>query len=202
MQKITTRRLNSSRSGSTLQWLVVSIGILITACGVWFWVGNLPDPPRFSPLTLEPGAAFVRTPRATVEIAIEGRTVIRPVSDFEFDLAVGEAFTPDLPSGAFKLLYRVEMDLSDVTFASLGANTRDCRVRFLREEEEMRSATTMEGAEIETGAMVFPVGASDFQIEVETFGPSPAFKAWWRLDSDGEKSPLPVFEAPATPAES
>ena len=202
MQKMTTRRLNSSRAGSTLQWLVVSIGIIITACGVWFWVQNLPDPPRFSPLTLEPGAAFVRTPRATVEIAIEGRTVIRPVSGFEFDLAVGEALAPDLPAGAFKLLYRVEMDLSDVTFASLGANTRDCRVRFLREAEEMRSVTTMEGAEIETGAMVFPVGASDFQIEVETFGPSPAFKAWWRLDSDGEKLPLPVFEEPAIPAES
>lgn len=198
VQEMTMRGVNL-RAGSTLQWLVVSIGIIITACGVWFWVRNLPDPPRFSPLTLEPGAAFVRTPRATVEIAIEGRTVIRPVSGFEFDLAAGEAFAPDLPAGPFKLLYRVEMDLPDVTFASLGANTRDCRVRFLREDEEIRSTTAEDGAEIETGAMVFPAGASDFQIEVDAFGPSPAFEAWWRLDSDDEELPLPVFEEAASP---
>lgn len=190
------------RMGSALQWSIVAIGIMITACGVYFWVQNLPAAPRYSPLTLEPGAASVRAPRATVEIAVAGQTVIRPVSKIEFDLDRGEAFATDLPTGRFKALYRIAIDVPDVTFASLGANLRDCRVRFLRDDDEIRSTTATDGSEVETGAMVFPAGRSEFQIEVETLGAAPAFKAWWRLESSGPKSSLPAFDVVPNPADS
>ena len=201
MQHRTIRRINR-RSGSALQWWIMSIGIAVTACGVSFWVRHLPDPPRFSPLTIEPGVASVRPPRATVEIDFTGRIVIRPVSRLEFDLKKGDAFAADLPTGPFKAVYRVAIDLPDVTFASLGADLRDCRVRFLREVEEIRSSTARDGSEIETGAMVFPAGRSEFQIEVETFGEAPAFRAWWRPEPGGPKTPLPAFDDPRSRAES
>jgi hypothetical protein len=194
------------RRGSTLQWWIMSIGIVITACGVFLWVRNLPDPPRFSPLTLEPGAAVVRSPKATVEITVEGRTFIRPVSTIEFDLAEGESIAADVPAGAFKAVYQVAIDLPDVTFASLGADFRDCRVRFVLDGEEIRSSTgeiltkysgIETDLEIESGSMVFPAGRSEFEIEVEASNATPAFRAWWRLDSDGLKSALPILADPS-----
>ena len=196
-----TRRIRRRR-GSAAQWWIMSIGIAITACGVYFWVRNLPDPPRFSPLTLEPGAAIMRTPKATVEITVAGRTFVRPVSAIEFDLVEGESIAADVPGGAFKAVYQVAIDLPEVTFASLGADFRDCRVRFVLDGEEIRSSTGESltkysgietGLEIESGSMVFPAGRSEFEIEVEASGAAPSFKAWWRLDSDGSKSPLPIL---------
>lgn len=180
-----------ARRGSSLQWGLAGLAIIATAGLVWLWVVSLPAPPRFSPLTIEPGAARATARRLVLEIDGTGEALVRVVPRVEFDLPAGRPPLDGFESGSFTARYRVPIDLGKTTFASFGADVRGCEVRFLRSGEPIETASIAGDGRLETGVLILPAGSSDIEIEVVTTGEGPTFRGWWRPDADGPTKDLP-----------
>lgn len=177
--------------GSTLQWIIAGLAILATSVLVGWWAANLPSPPRFSPLTIEPGAARATARRVVLEIDGAGDAMVRVVQRVEFDLASGRPPLDGFEAAPFTARYRVPIDLGETTFASFGADVRGCEVRFLRSGEPIETASITGGGRLETGVLILPAGSSDIEIEVVADGDAPKFRGWWRTDPDGPTEDLP-----------
>ena len=185
--------------GSTLQWTVAGLAILATSVLVAWWAVNLPSPPRFSPLTIEPGAARATARKVVLEIDGADEALIRVVPRVEFDLLEGRPPLEGFEADSFTALYRVPIDLGETTFASLGADVRGCDVRFLRSGEPIETVSIAGDGRLETGVLILPAGSSDIEIEVVARGDGPAFRGWWRPDPDGPPEDLPGTIEPVTP---
>ena len=177
--------------GSVSQWVVAVVAILATSVLVGWWAANLPSPPRFSPLTIEPGAARARARRIVLEIDGAEEALIRVVPRVEFDLSAGRAPLDGFEADSFTALYRVPIDLGETTFASLGADVQGCEVRFLRSGEPIETASIAGDGRLETGVLILPAGSSDIEIEVVASGAASRFRGWWRRDPEGPTEDLP-----------
>lgn len=173
------------------QWVVAVVAILATCVLVGWWASNLPSPPRFSPLTIEPGAAQARARRIVLEIEGADAAQVRVVPRVEFDLSAGRPPLEGFDAGAFTARYRVPIDLGETTFASLGADVRSCEVRFLRSGEPIDTASIGGDGSLETGVLILPAGSSDIEIEVVAKGEASSFRGWWRPDPEGPTEDLP-----------
>ncbi|MAD19290.1 MAG: hypothetical protein CMJ52_03600 [Planctomycetaceae bacterium] len=180
-----------ARRGSARQWGITSIAIAATAALVWLWVASLPAPPRFSPLTIEPGAARATARRIVLEVEGDGQAMVRVVPEVEFDLAAGRRPLEGFEAESFTALYRVPIDLGETTFASFGADVRGCKVRFLRSGEPIEAVSVAGDGRLETGVLILPAGSSDMEIEVVVEGGDSGFRGWWRRDPDGPTEDLP-----------
>ena len=154
-------------------------------------MASLPAPPRFSPLTIEPGAARATARRLVLEIEGTGEALVRVVPRVEFDLPAGRPPLEGFEAGPFTARYRVPIDLGQTTFASFGADVRGCEVRFLRSGEPIETASIAGDGRLETGVLILPAGSSDIEIEVVTTGDGATFRGWWRPEADGPTEDLP-----------
>ncbi len=187
--------------GSASQWVVAVVAILATSVLVGWWAANLPSPPRFSPLTIEPGAARATARRIVLEIEGDGQAMVRVVPGVEFDLAAGRPPVDGFEAASFTAVYRVPLDLGETTFASLGADVRGCTVRFLRSGEPIEAVSVAGDGRLETGVLILPAGSSDIEIEVVAEDEAPKFRGWWRPDPEGPTQDLPgsIVESPSDP---
>lgn len=186
--------------GSATQWAVAVVAILATSVLVGWWAANLPEPPRFSPLTIEPGAARARARRIVLEIDGADAALVRVVPRVEFDLSAGRPPLEGFDAASFTARYRVPIDLGETTFASLGADVRGCDVRFLRSGEPIETASITGDGGLETGVLILPAGSSDIEIEVVAKEAGARFRGWWRPDPDGPTEDLPGTVAAETSA--
>lgn len=183
--------------GSATQWSIAVVAILATSVLVAWWAMNLPAPPRFSPLTIEPGTARAKPRRIVLEIDGPDTALVRVVPGVEFDLPAGRPPLEGFDATVFTARYRVPIDLGETTFASLGADVEACEVRFLRSGEPIETASISGDGALETGVLILPAGSSDIEIEVVALGEASRFRGWWRTDPEGPTERLPGTLVPS-----
>lgn len=190
------------RQGGTTAWIVVAVATVVLAGLVVLFIRNLPGPPRYDELTIEPGSS---TPVM--------RGIVRRVrfsADAEIEVtAANEVLLeswPSTPEGmpASEVVHKVPIFRSDVTFIVLGVESRDVEVivrrgRSVVMQVDADSAPGDAAGRRESDSLILPEGVSDLEVEFRANGDDPFARVTWRVAEDGEphRSMVELLDEPA-----
>ena len=177
---------------------VVMIGL------VTVFVRNLPAPPRYDELTVEPGSTtpVMRGIVRRVHGAAGGELLTTAASDVALES------WPDAADGdpATLVVFRIPVERADTTFAVIGVEGRDVEIVVRRgrsvvldiadhEETVDAAAAAREPFAIESASIILPKGASDLEVEMRPRGDAPTARMWWR-EVEGGTGTAAVRTAP------
>jgi hypothetical protein len=144
--------------------MMVALAAAITAGLVVIFLRNLPPPPRFDDLRIEPGSAVPSgrsiLRRLWIDDAIEPATMA--VDDVAFERwPTGESGRP-----AVRLRYDVPVERAETTFARFLVEGAAAQVTISRGSRAVLVAGGDADFEAESPSVVISRGASDIEIEI------------------------------------
>lgn len=181
-----------SRHGGIRAWLLLALVVGITAGLVRIFVINLPDPPRFDPLTIEPGSEAGERGHFGVTLRIGARTTPteRAWRTRNFGFADGRPGPTkrldglDLEGGDWTYICRVPIARSETTPATLAFQIQDAWL-VVRSEEAVILEGGGEGSTlVESNSLLLPVGVGELVVEVKPLGPRASLAGSWHPPGD------------------
>jgi hypothetical protein len=190
---VTQRRILDGRGawrcGVASAWIITAAAVAITAGLVVLFLRNLPDPPRFDDLRIEPGSKAT-TPRRILRrhwTSASGEPEVETVSDVRIDSwPVDEQGLP-----ATTIAYRVPIERNETTFARFAVEGGSAAVVIRRGSVMILEVDAASSFQKESDSVVIPIGASDLDIDVIPRGASPRLRVTWReIEVDDEPRSL------------
>ncbi len=161
--------------------------LLLTAlvAGIVWFLGRLPEPPRYDDLRIEPGSTAkpIRAIRLSLEIAGARRAIPVPGVGFE-DLGALMADAEQATRGR----YRIPVLPEDAGLAIFGVESHDLAVRLLQDDRALLEGGGVGVQRFETDPVLLPTRASDLVLSFEVVGPAPTLSAWWRAPDGPERA--------------
>ncbi len=191
------RTCRTARRGGAGAWLLVGLATAIVAALVVVFVRNLPAPPRFDDLRIEPGST---TPvmRGIVR-RVHGGDGTDPAVSAVNAVEIDDWPTTNDGGSATLVVHRIPVERRETTFVVIGVEGRDVEIVVRRGRSVVlragESAQLGERFTVESDSIILPDGASDLEVEMRPTGPSAAARLWWReLDGEDENARRPIAE--------
>ena len=177
----------SGRAGRIRPWLILALVTGITAILVRMFVINLPGPPRFDPLTIEPGSEAGERGHFGVTLLLRDSpsSADRAWRTRTFGFVDGRPGPVnrldglDLQAGEWTYICRVPLARAETTPATLLFETHDAWL-VVRSEEAVILEGGGEGSALTTSnSLLLPVGAGELVVEVKPLGPRSSLAGSW-----------------------
>ena len=159
-------------------WGVLVFVVVVLAGGVFWFLGRLPEPPRYDELRVEPGSTARPIRAIRLSLDLGGESWSAPVEDVGFD-RLGDI----VPEGGACSTgrYRIPVLPKEAGPAIFGIESIDLAVRILQDDRVLLEAGGEGTHRSETEPVLIPTRASDIVLEFDVIGSSPRLVAWWRV---------------------
>ena len=196
MGRLPTKTIDRRTLGSIQGWLLFSLIFGVALVLLVVFVNNLPDPPRYDDLTIEPGSAV--PPRAPFGMRLEigeGEAMVSRswrTSELEVDgrPAIPELLARTMTLGdSWRLVAALNVELAEPTIVGLLLEVRDVEFVVRSAVSEIAS-DRIEAIELRRiDDFLVPAGSRTLEFDLAPIGPDPIFRGFW-IDESGDQRPF------------
>ena len=196
MDRLPIPTINPRATGSIQGWLLFSLVSGVVLFLVIVFLNNLPDPPRYDDLTIEPGSAVPARPPFGLRLEIgEGEAMVtRSWRTTELEV-VGEPAIPQVVArslevgDSWRLVATLNVELSEPTVVGILLEVGD--VEFvIRSAVSEIAADRIEEPELRRiDDFLVPAGSRTLEFDITPIGPDPIFRGSW-IDESGRQRPF------------
>ncbi len=177
------------RTGSASAWAITFGAAAITAGLVVLFLRNLPAPPRFDELRIEPGSE-TRLARSISRRRWSASSE-EPTIEVVREVAIESWPVDDREQPATRVTYQVPIEREATTFAQFAVDGASATVVIRRGVVVILEAGSESAFAEESASVVIPTGTSDLEIDVLPRGASPRLRVTWReVEVDDEPRSL------------
>ena len=179
----------SGRPGRIRPWLLLALVTGITAILVRLFVINLPGPPRFDPLTIEPGSEAGERGHFGITLSLGDPTAStdRAWRTRTFGFVDGRPEGIDLQAGEWTYVCRVPLARAEATPATLWFQTNNARLVVRSEDAVILEGGGEGSASSRSSSLLLPVGVGELLIEVRPLGPRSSLAGFWHPPGEPEE---------------
>ena len=196
MDRPTSGTTSRRSRGSSLGWLLFTLLSGTVAILVVVFIRNLPDPPRYDALTIDPGSEVPsRSPFGMRMEVGEGEAMItRSWRTTELKI-VGKPMLPEVLArgvkvgDSWRLVAALNVELSEPTVVGLVFEGRDVEFTIRSDVSEIASHRIEESEVRRIDDFLIPAGSRDLEIDIVPVGSDPMFHGMW-IDEAGVQRPL------------
>lgn len=184
------------RFGIGRAWVIFTLVILVVAMLVVIFVRNLPKPPRYDPLTIDPGSTVPARPPFGMRLELgEGANKVTRswrASTLEVE---GTPVLPAVlareivPGDRWRLIVGLDVDLAETTIFGLQLEVADVEYVIRAFDSEIASDRAGARKIRRLPDFLIPAGSRRLEFEISPAGPSPLFRGTW-IGEDGMERPL------------
>lgn len=181
-------------TGSIHGWVLFTLVAGVVALLVVIFVRNLPDPPRYDALTIDPGSEMpVRRPFGIrLEIGEGASAITRSWRASELEV-VGRPLLPEvldrgLETGdSWRLVAGLNVELSETMIVGLLIEIRDVEYVIRSGSSEIASGR-VEASELRRiDDFLVPAGSRVLEFDLVPIGPDPIFRGSWIDEADRQR---------------
>lgn len=174
-------------------WMTLAVVLGAIAMGVVWFLGRLPEPPRYDDLRVDPGSTARPIRAIRLGLVIDGELRSAPVENVGFDTIDPLMSEAGRATGG---RYRIPVLPKEAGPAIFGVETTDLRVSILQDDRVLLEVGGDGENRLETDPILVPTRASDIILTFDVVGPSPSLVAWWRVP-DGSPRPFASLARPS-----
>ena len=185
------------RNAGTVQaWLLFFLVAAVVTTLVVIFIRHLPDPPRYAPLTIDPGSEVPSRPAFGMRLELgEGDSLVTR-SWRAVDLEViGKPSLPEVLArglevgDAWRLVAGLNLELSETTILGLLIEVGDVEFVIRSGLSEIASDRVDEVELRRIDDFLVPAGSRLLEFDILPIGPNPVFRGSW-IDESEEQRPL------------
>ena len=183
MNRVSSPTVRRRPSGSIQGWLWFALLVGAMCVLVVLFVRNLPDPPRYDELTIEPGSGIPPRPAFGLKIEVgEGASMVaRSWRSSELEVegtpAIPDILARSLRVGAtWRLLAVLNVELSEPTVVGLLLEMNDVEVVVRSAVSEIASHRAEAPERHRVDDLLIPAGSRTLEFDIVPIGPDPLFR--------------------------